>query len=83
MTNTVEIIENKLEDFGLENINAATTVLVNKEDKSDVEVLDSDFNTFTKAHATLATYFVEYDDVLETYSINTEAIERFVSEEVQ
>lgn len=82
MTNLVGTIENKLEEFGLENINNNTTVCVNKENSEDVSVFDSEFNTFTKAHAAPARWFVEYDDVLETYSVNTDAIERFVSEEL-
>ena len=81
MTNLVETIENKLEEFGLTNINEKTTVFVNKSDLTDVSVEDTDFNTFTKAHACparwLVTHFTDCND--EPY-LRTSEIQRFVDE---
>jgi hypothetical protein len=80
---TEEIIENKLEEFGVENINASTVVCVNKEDSEDVSVFNSEFNTFTKAHAILAEYLLSYHSHLEKMVIDSDAIARFVSDEVE
>lgn len=73
---TAQIIEDKLEDFGLNNITDDTTVCVNKEDLTDVSVFDSEFNTFTKAYATCARYLVDFDG--DDVTINRAAIREFV-----
>ncbi len=76
---TAQIIEEKLEEFGLENINDSTTVCVNKDDSTDVSVFDSEFNTFTESYATMASYLVDFDDGEVT--INEQAIREFVEQE--
>lgn len=81
MQTTIELIEEKMAEFGLLNINENTTVFVNKEDVSDVEVADSEFNTFAKAHAACASYFVDFNG--DDATINIQAIEGFVNNEVE
>ena len=76
---TIELIEEKLEDFGLLNINENTTVFVNKEDASDVEVADSEFNTFTRAYTMCASYLVDFDG--DDTRINEQAVRDFVNNE--
>ena len=78
---TAKLIADKLEDFGLENITEDTTVFVSKDDASDVEVADSEFNTFTKAYATCASYLIENDG--DSVSLDHNAIRNFVETECQ
>jgi hypothetical protein len=62
-TDLVNKIIDALNDFDLDSIDTeATTVFVNKRDYSDVEVADSDFESFTESHATMASFFLDYED---------------------
>lgn len=72
---TVELIEQKLEDFGLENVYKDTFVFIDPEAK-DVQVGNSDFNTFTKWQSTPASFFIDFDG--EEATINRQGIEEFV-----
>lgn len=60
-TDLINSIIEEVEEFGIDNINETTTVFVNKSDYTDVEVADAEFNTFTEAHATMASFFVDFD----------------------
>ena len=78
-TDLVNKIINRLNDFGIDNIEeGSTTVFVSKPYYYDVEVANSDFNTFTKAHATMAQFFLE-DGIISRRSIR-EWIESFDTE---
>lgn len=78
---TVQLIIDALDEFGLSNINEDTTVFVNKEDYSDVEVADSEFGAFTKAHATCASYLVDFDNPSgDLPIINVKAVTEFVDQ---
>lgn len=78
---TARIIAEKLEAFGLSDITEDTTVCVNKADHSDVEVFDSEFNTFTEAHATLANFLISRDG--DDVELDRQAIRQFVQDEVE
>lgn len=58
----INSIVDAMEEFGIENIvSDTTTIFVNKVDFSDVEIADTEFNTFTEAHATMASFFLDYN----------------------
>lgn len=61
-TDLINKIVDALYEFGLDEIkDESTTVFVNKSDYSDVEIADSEFDTFTKAYATMARFFVDFN----------------------
>lgn len=60
-TELINKIISEIEEFGLANVGDNTTVFVNKSDLSDVEVADSEFNTFTEAHSTCVRFFIDFD----------------------
>lgn len=79
--NLVEQIVEKLEDFGLNNITEETTVTIDHDD-NEVNVFNSEFNTFTKAKAIVAQHLVDFQcgDPDET-KINHEAVIDFVNQD--
>jgi len=61
-TDIINAIIDALDEFGLADIdNETTTVLVNKNDHGDVCVINTEFNTFTESHATMASFLVAWD----------------------
>jgi hypothetical protein len=77
-TGLISRIYDAVDDLSADDITDSTTLFVNKDDYTDVEVAHTEFNTFTKAHAAPVGFFVEYDD--DGFKIDRREIRRWVEQ---
>ena len=73
MTTLVKQISKKLVEFGLNNINEDTTVTVDIETK-EVEVFDTNKNSFIGKESFCANQFIYYNDDYQVQDVNLDEI---------